>query len=60
MYDTFKTHLDNELATIQSAGLYKSERIIISAQGASIRIADGREVLNFCANNYLVYPIILL
>lgn len=53
MYDTFKTHLDNELATIQSAGLYKSERIIISAQGASIRIADGREVLNFCANNYL-------
>lgn len=53
MYDTFKTYLDNELATIQSAGLYKSERIIISAQGASIRIADGREVLNFCANNYL-------
>jgi glycine C-acetyltransferase len=53
MYDTFKTHLDSELASIQSAGLYKSERIIISAQGASIRIADGREVLNFCANNYL-------
>jgi glycine C-acetyltransferase len=53
MYDTFKSHLDSELASIQSAGLYKNERIIVSAQGASIRIADGREVLNFCANNYL-------
>ena len=53
MYDSFKNHLDKELASIQSGGLYKSERIIVSAQGASIRIADGREVLNFCANNYL-------
>jgi len=53
MYETFKTHLESELASIHSAGLYKSERIIISAQGACIRIANGREVLNFCANNYL-------
>jgi glycine C-acetyltransferase len=35
------------------AGLYKNERIIISAQGAAIRVLDGKEVLNFCANNYL-------
>ncbi len=53
MYDAFKTHIDKELAAIQSAGLYKTERIIVSPQGATIRVADGREVLNFCANNYL-------
>lgn len=53
MYDTFKTHVSRELAAIESAGLYKNERIIVSPQGASIRVADGKEVLNFCANNYL-------
>jgi glycine C-acetyltransferase len=53
MYDEFKSHLINELDGIQKAGLYKNERIIISPQDAGIRIADGREVLNFCANNYL-------
>jgi glycine C-acetyltransferase len=53
MYDTFKTHLSSELAAIESAGLYKNERIIISPQGAAIRVADGKQVLNFCANNYL-------
>jgi glycine C-acetyltransferase len=42
-----------ELVQIEQQGLYKRERIIASAQSASIRLADGRQVLNFCANNYL-------
>ncbi len=42
-----------ELAQIDAQGLYKRERVIASAQSARIRLADGREVLNFCANNYL-------
>ena len=41
------------LEEIRSAGLYKSERIITSPQRVEIRVQDGREVLNFCANNYL-------
>ncbi len=45
--------LRQELAEIESAGLFKRERIIASAQSAAIRLQDGREVLNFCANNYL-------
>ena len=53
MYDTFKSHLSSEIAAIKSAGLYKNERIIVSPQGAAIRVSDGKEVLNFCANNYL-------
>lgn len=53
MYQNFKLHLQTELTNIEQAGLYKNERIIISPQGAVIRIADGKEVLNFCANNYL-------
>jgi len=53
MYQNFKNHLQNELSGIQDAGLYKNERIIVSPQGALIRVADGKEVLNFCANNYL-------
>lgn len=53
MYQNFKTHLQTELSGIEQAGLYKKERIIISPQGAVIRVADGMEVLNFCANNYL-------
>ncbi len=42
-----------DLESIDCDGLFKRERIITSAQSASIRVADGREVLNFCANNYL-------
>jgi glycine C-acetyltransferase len=42
-----------ELAEIESAGLYKRERIIATPQSAQIRLADGRQMLNFCANNYL-------
>jgi len=53
MYQNFKSHLQNELTNIEQAGLYKNERIIVSPQGAMIRVADGKEVLNFCANNYL-------
>ena len=53
MYQDFKNHLESELTAIDEAGLFKKERIIVSAQGAVIRIEGGHEVLNFCANNYL-------
>ena len=53
MYQDFKSHLQTELTNIREAGLYKNERIIVSPQGAVIHVADGKEVLNFCANNYL-------
>ncbi|MBK7431798.1 MAG: glycine C-acetyltransferase [Bacteroidetes bacterium] len=52
MYDTLKPVLQSELEEIKSAGLYKQERIISSPQGADI-IANGKPVINFCANNYL-------
>lgn len=45
--------LQQEIESIREAGLYKSERIIISPQSSVIAVQDGREVLNFCANNYL-------
>ena len=50
--DNFKQQLSAELESIKSEGLYKTERIISTPQGAKI-IANGKEVLNFCANNYL-------
>ena len=53
MYKKLKPFLENELRTIREAGLYKKERIIVTPQGAEIKTADGREVINFCANNYL-------
>lgn len=53
MYQQFKEFLTVELDQIREAGLYKNERTIVSAQGATIKLADGSEVLNFCANNYL-------
>lgn len=52
-YTKFQNFLQDELASIQSAGLYKNERIIVSPQSASIRVNTGKNVLNFCANNYL-------
>ncbi|MEG0808188.1 MAG: glycine C-acetyltransferase [Alistipes sp.] len=52
MYGKIKEHLQQELAEIEAAGLYKKERIIASPQRAEIEVA-GRKVLNFCANNYL-------
>ncbi len=51
--DAFHAHQRAELDALREAGLYKSERIIITPQGALIRTADGREVINLCANNYL-------
>jgi len=45
--------IDDELNEIRSAGLFKAERVIVSPQGSNIRVADGAEVLNLCANNYL-------
>lgn len=53
MYKDFQQHLQNELQSIQDAGLYKNERIIVSPQKAAIQVSTGQEVLNFCANNYL-------
>ncbi|GAB3950480.1 glycine C-acetyltransferase [Spirosoma harenae] len=53
MYGTIKEQLQQELDSIKEAGLYKSERIIVSPQSSVIAIHGGREVLNFCANNYL-------
>ena len=52
MYGKIKEHLQKELADIREAGLYKVERIIESPQRAAIEVG-GKEVLNFCANNYL-------
>lgn len=53
MYGKIKQHLQDELAQIKEAGLYKRERIIVSEQGAEITISTGQKVINFCANNYL-------
>ena len=52
MYGKFQQYLQNELAEIKAAGLYKTERIIESPQRAEIDVAN-RPVLNFCDNNYL-------
>ena len=53
MYGKLQEQLQQELQGIQEAGLYKNERIITTPQGAVIRTDDGKEVINFCANNYL-------
>lgn len=53
MYGAFQQHLQAELKTIEENGLYKKERIIVTPQDAVIRLQDGKEVINFCANNYL-------
>ncbi len=53
MYGKFRQHIQEELQKIDEKGLYKHERIICSPQDAVIRLNDGREVINFCANNYL-------
>ncbi|NEW79554.1 MAG: glycine C-acetyltransferase [Gelidibacter sp.] len=53
MYGKIQQHLQKELQDIKDAGLYKSERVIISSQDAVIKISTGQEVINFCANNYL-------
>ncbi len=53
MYGKTKDALTNEIQSIRDAGLYKSERIIMTPQGAEIEVKGGKPVLNFCANNYL-------
>src|SRR6266545_438440 len=53
MYSSFQPHLVKQLADIRAAGTYKTERVIATPQGTTIRVADGRPVLNLCANNYL-------
>lgn len=53
MYNKLQEHLQKELSNIKEAGLFKNERIIVSAQDAEIKVSTGQTVLNFCANNYL-------
>lgn len=53
MFASVQQEISEELNEIRSAGLFKAERVIVSPQGSSIRVADGAEVLNLCANNYL-------
>jgi len=53
MYKTLQPVLQKEIAEIKEAGLYKKERVIITPQGAEIKVEGGQEVINFCANNYL-------
>ncbi len=53
MDETFFNHLEAQLESLKTQGLYKREREIISPQDGNIVIAGGRHVLNFCANNYL-------
>jgi len=53
MYGKLRDHLKKELTDIRNAGLYKDERIIVTAQGTTINVNTGEKVLNFCANNYL-------
>ena len=53
MNPTFNTFLEQELEAIKSDGLYKSERIISSKQGAEVKLTDGTELINLCSNNYL-------
>jgi glycine C-acetyltransferase len=53
MYGAFKDHLQNQLNEIESNGLFKRERVITTPQGAVVKVKDGKEVIIFCANNYL-------
>ncbi|HEU5124801.1 MAG TPA: glycine C-acetyltransferase [Verrucomicrobiae bacterium] len=53
MDEAFQKHLAQQLDGIRSAGTYKNERVIVTPQGTTIRVADGKPVLNLCANNYL-------
>src|SRR6266516_4146117 len=53
MTTSFQQHVSAQLADIRVAGTYKRERIIVTPQGTSVRVSEGKPVLNFCANNYL-------
>jgi len=53
MYSKFREQLEDEISCIKDDGLYKKERIITTTQGTLVHVSTGKEVLNFCANNYL-------
>lgn len=53
MYTSFQEHLVAQLESIKEAGLYKNERVIITPQSSAIKVEGGKDVINFCANNYL-------
>ena len=53
MFDPVRTSYANQLEEIEEAGLTKHERLLVTAQGAHVRVQGGADVLNFCANNYL-------
>ncbi|MGA1731057.1 MAG: aminotransferase class I/II-fold pyridoxal phosphate-dependent enzyme, partial [Steroidobacteraceae bacterium] len=53
MDPAFLDRLSAQADSLDQSGLYKRERVIASGQGGTVRLADGREVLNLCANNYL-------
>ena len=53
MTAVFQEHIQKQLADIRAAGTYKRERVIATPQGTTIRVSDGKPVLNLCANNYL-------
>ena len=53
MYGEFQKHLQSILDDIREAGLYKNERVIITPQSSAIQVEGGKDVINFCANNYL-------
>jgi glycine C-acetyltransferase len=53
VFTSVRQDVSGELDEIRSAGLFKAERVIVSPQGSNIRVGDGAEVLNLCANNYL-------
>lgn len=53
MVNAFQQHLARQLEEIRAAGTYKTERVIATPQGTTIRVSDGKPVLNLCANNYL-------
>ena len=53
MVGSFRSHMQRRLDDIHNSGLYKEERVLSTPQGARIAVVGGREVLNFCANDYL-------
>jgi glycine C-acetyltransferase len=53
MYGSYQPFVSQQLREIRQAGTYKSERVIVTPQGSTIRVTDGKPVLNLCANNYL-------
>lgn len=53
MYNDFQKHLQHTLKEIEEAGLYKNERVIITPQSSAIKVEGNKDVINFCANNYL-------